>query len=377
MHRLGFALSCLVILSACGGSTTGSSTPNTSPSVATSSAATSASPVSAKPATSASASASASVSAGAAASKPVPSGTLVIPYSQPAAGFVPLWLAHDKGLFKKYGLTTDVRNLQPPTDIQSVVSGETPIGVDGSLGANAIASGAPITFIAVPGPIFTQSIYAAPNAGISSIGELVGKTVGATGRGGSSDNALHTLLAKEGVDASKVNIAYLRDDSTILAALTGGSIQAAILTSPNTLRAKQSGAKELVYMPPLKLRTVNNGIIARVDYAKQHPDVVENFLKAYIEGIKIARTDATTTKASIATYTKLDDQVMLEESYRTALTLWVPYPLATDDEFQNVIALATEANVKNHKPSDFYDNSYLQKLQDFVKTVYPEGVPTA
>ncbi len=375
LHAL--VVSSALLLAACGGGAAPSpsaSAPATSPaqSLAASAAA--------KPATSAGASTAAKPAPPASASataKPVASGTILIPYSQPAAAFAPLWLAQDKGLFAKYGLTTDIRNIQPPTDIQTVVSGESPIGVDGSLGVNAIASGAPITFIAVPGPIFTQSIFAGPKANINTVQDLIGKTVGATGKGGSSDNALHSYLAKEGVDASKITVAYLRDDSAILAALTSGSIQAAVLTSPNTLRAKQSGAKELVYMPPLKLRTVNNGIIARKDYAQQHPDVIANFLKAYIEAIKIARTDPTATKASITTYTKLDDQTMLDDTYKTALSLWVPFPLAEDADLQNVIDLSSEANVKSKKPSDFYDNSYLQKLQEFVKTVYPEGIPSA
>jgi ABC-type nitrate/sulfonate/bicarbonate transport system substrate-binding protein len=253
------------------------------------------------------------------------------------------------------------------------VSGESPIGVDGSLGVNAIASGAPITFIAVPGPIFTQSVYAAPS--LNSLQDLVGKSVGATGKGGSSDNALHTLLAKAGIDASKVNIVYLRDDSAIFAGLQGGSIQAAILTSPNTLRAKQAGFKELAYTPDMKLQTVNNGIIVNKTWAQGRGDEVQSFLKAYIEGLKIAKSDPATTKTAITKYAKLDDQAMLDESYKTVSVMWVAYPLAGDADFQNVIDLSSEANVKSRKPSDFYDNSYLQKLQDFVKGLYPQGVP--
>ncbi|HEY8691165.1 MAG TPA: ABC transporter substrate-binding protein [Chloroflexota bacterium] len=305
----------------------------------------------------------------------MPSGTLLIPYSQPAAAFATLWITQDQGLFKKYGLNTEIRNLQPPTDVQSVVSGETPIGMDGSLGIGAIAGGAPITFVAVPGPIFTQSIFG--QSSMNSVQDLGGKSFGVTARGGSSDNALRSVLAREGVDPSKLNIAYLRDDSAILAALTGGAVQGAILTSPNTLRAKQAGFKELVYTPPLKLQTVNNAINVNTAWAKQHPDMVESFLKALLEGIKIAKTDPVTAKASIAKYAKLDDQALLDESYKTASSMWAAYPLAADKNFQNVIDLSAEANLKTHKPSEFYDNSYLLKLQDFVKTLYPEGVPSS
>jgi len=37
---------------------------------------------------------------------------------------------------------------------------------------------------------------------------------------------------------------YLRDDSTILAALQSGQVQGAIITSPNTLRARQAGLRQ-------------------------------------------------------------------------------------------------------------------------------------
>ncbi|HLG74116.1 MAG TPA: ABC transporter substrate-binding protein [Chloroflexota bacterium] len=383
MRRILSTLSCLVILSACGGQaaapsaqpSTGAATTSAAAASPASAASTNAS-TAAKPAASGLASAK-PAAGGSAAAKPVASGAMLIPFSQPAAAFAPTWLAVQQGLFAKYGINADVRNLQPPTDVQSVVSGEAPMGVDGSLGIGAIASGAGITYIAVPGPIFTQSVFAGPNTGIQDLKGLVGKSVAVTSRGGSSDNALHSVLAKEGVDATKVNFVYLRDDSAILASLTSGAVQAAILTSPNTLRAKQAGLKELVYMPPLKLQTVNNGIVANKAYAAQHPDVVENFLKAYIEAIKIARTDPDTTKKAITAYTKVDDPALLDESYKTSLTLWVPYPRMNDAEFQNVMDLAVEPSVRTHKPSEFYDNSYLDKLQDFVKTLYPEGLPSA
>lgn len=299
---------------------------------------------------------------------------MLIPYSQPAAAFATLWIAQEQGLFKKYGLNAEIRNLQPPTDVQAVISGEASIGMDGSLGIGAIASGAPITFIAVPGPIYTQSIFG--QASMSSLKDLVGKSVAVTARGGSSDVALRTVLANEGIDVTKLNIVNLRDDSAILAAVTGGSVQGAILTSPNTLRAKQAGFKELAYLPDMKLQTVNNAINVNRPWAQQHPDAVENFLKALLEGIKVAKTDPATTKQIIAKYTKVDDPALLDESYKTASTLWAAYPLMHDANFQNVMNQSTEENVKARKPSEFYDNSYLEKLSDFVTGLYPGGIPS-
>src|SRR5579862_8902800 len=166
-----------------------------------------------------------------------------IAYSQVAAAFAQLWVAQDGGFFKKYGLDAQVSHLTPPTDIQAVVSSEMDFVVDGASGVGAMTSGANLTFIAVPLPIFTQSIYAQPS--IQNAKDLVGKNLGATNQGSSGDNAIKTYLLKEGIDLASVHFAYLRDDAAVLAALQSGQIQASVLTSPNTLRAKQSGLHEL------------------------------------------------------------------------------------------------------------------------------------
>lgn len=297
-----------------------------------------------------------------------------IAYSQVAAAFAQLWVAQDGGFFKKYGLDPQVAHLTPPTDIQAVVSGEMDFVVDGASGVGAMTSGANLTFIAVPLPIFTQSIYAQPS--IQSAKDLVGKNLGATNQGSSGDNAIKTYLLKEGIDLTSVHFAYLRDDAAVLAALQSGQVQASVLTSPNTLRAKQSGLHELSYLPDLKLETVNQSLNVRKDWAQQHPDIVLNFLRAWIDGARQARTDVAGTKAIISKYTQLTDQAQLDDSYKTALSGWAAYPLPKDSQFQNVISLSPDTRVKTHKPSDFYEDSYLKQLDGFVKNLYPQGVPS-
>ncbi|MFI5270053.1 MAG: hypothetical protein ACHQ7M_21970, partial [Chloroflexota bacterium] len=136
------------------------------------------------------------------------------------------------------------------------------------------------------------------------------------------------------------------------------------------------GLREISYLPSLKLETVNQGLNVRKDWAQQHPDLVLSFLKAWIEGAKEARTDVAGTKAIISKYAELTDPVQLDDTYKTALAGWAAYPLPKDSQFQNVISLSTDEKVKTHKPSDFYDDSYLKQLDGFVKSLYPEGVPT-
>jgi ABC-type nitrate/sulfonate/bicarbonate transport system substrate-binding protein len=298
-----------------------------------------------------------------------------IAFSQVAAAFAPVALAQDQGIFKKYGFDADVRPLAKPADIQALMAGDVQITIDGSAAVDAIASGADLVYIASPVPVYTQSVYG--DRSLHKLSDLVGKTVGVTSQGGSSDNALRTLFLKEGIDASQVNLTYLREDSAILAALQTGAVQAAILTSPNTLRAREAGLNEIVNTVPLKLRTINNGIVVRRDYAQQHEDVILSFLKAYMEAIDELKTDPELGKATVSKFTKLTDPALLDESYSMAVSTLMTYPLVQETAVQNVIDMSSTPEVKAHKPSDYYDNSYLQKLESFARALDPQVVAAA
>jgi NitT/TauT family transport system substrate-binding protein len=295
-----------------------------------------------------------------------------IAYSQVAAAFAPIWIANDQGLLRKHGLDAEVVSLAKPVDIQSLVSGDVQITVDGSAAVDAIAGGANLIYVGVPLPVYTQAVYGQPS--IQSLGGLAGKTIGVTSQGGSSDNALRTLLAREGVDQSQLNITYLREDAAILAALQNGNVQAAILTSPNMLRAREAGMREIVDTVPLNLRTINTGLITRKDWARDNEDQVLSFLRAYMEASKIAKTDPDTTKALITKYTGLTDAAMLDEAYQNSAAGWAIYPIVHDADVQNVIDLSANPEVKARKPADYYDNSYLQKLESFARALDPQSV---
>ena len=312
-------------------------------------------------------------SAGSAAAK-APPATVKVSYAQPVAATAAMWMAHDNGTFKKYGVNTDVVRIAPPADIQAMVGGDTQFGFGGTGAMAAAAGGANLKFIAITTGVYLQTVFA--NNSIQKMSDLVGKSVGATTKGGPSDFAIHTVLAREGVDASKVNILYLRDDNANVAALESGQIPAAILTSPNNLRAAKDGFHLVVDMTPLKIHTATQGIFVRADWAQQHQDTVLNFLKAYLESVKVDKTDAAAAKATITKWTQIEDQAIVDESYRSTLAglAWDPVPL--DDEFQNIIDLTDDPKIKALTPSAYYDASYLQKLDGFIHDLYPQGIPS-
>ena len=174
-----------------------------------------------------------------------------IGYGLSSSAYAPLWIAQDQGLFKRQGLTTEVMLLPPPRGNQALISGNIQLAIGGGDTIAAVANGANLTDIAETVQIYGTALYGLPS--IQNVSDLIGKSVAASSKGGSLDHALRTLLAREGVDASKVNIVYLGDDANSLAALENNTIQAAMLTPPNTLHARQAGMRLVADTIPLKL----------------------------------------------------------------------------------------------------------------------------
>jgi len=56
---------------------------------------------------------------------------VVVTYAQPSGAFTPIWLAHEAGLFKKYGLNATLQLLTPQVSAQAVISEEADFYTDG------------------------------------------------------------------------------------------------------------------------------------------------------------------------------------------------------------------------------------------------------
>ncbi len=58
------------------------------------------------------------------------------------------------------------------------------------------------------------------------------------------------------------------------------------------MKAQHAGLKELVNVTEQNIPMIHAALASTKDYVKAEPDNVRRFLQAYLEGIKISRTDA-------------------------------------------------------------------------------------
>ena len=287
-----------------------------------------------------------------------------------------IWAAEDGGYLKKYGLAAEVLGIADSTQaVPSILTGDTPIncGLSGTALVASGLQGSDLVFVGVTINTFPSSIYV--KSSIQSAAALRGGKVGVTRFGTASDTAGRIGLKQVGLDPARdVTLIQTGGLNESLAAMQSGQLDAGVLSPPVTLLARTAGFRELVDVSNAGVEYVYNGIATSRGFAKQNPAVIENVLKAVIEGVQRFRTDAEFGKKVTADRTKLQDQAQVEETWRLFATKYLKQPpFLTDAALQSVLdeLSANNAKAKAATPKDFYDNSFLKKLEDagFIRSV--------
>ena len=292
-------------------------------------------------------------------------------YAAISGAFAPLWIATEKGLFTKYGLNVDLRYIAPATATQALLAKNLDIINPGGEIVEAGLNGEPVVFIAGILNRAVMSIYAKPE--IISMSDLKGKVLGVTVPGATTDFAARVLLQQSGLAPGKdVKLLYLRGMPEILAGINQGNAVAGIFTAPTTLKARAAGLKELVNVTEKNIPMIHAALATTKDYLKTHPDLTRRFLQAYLEGIKIALTDAEFAKQMISKYTKTTDAADLESSYQAFVPAWERLPMVPAEAVQTMLNFASHSSAKAAKPESLIDNSILMELgkSGFVDKLY-------
>jgi NitT/TauT family transport system substrate-binding protein len=292
-------------------------------------------------------------------------------YAAFSGAFAPLWITAERDLFTKYGLNVDLRYIAPATATQALLSKNLDIINPGGEIVEAGLNGEAVVYIAGILNRAVMSIYAKPE--INSMGDLKGKVLGVTVPGATTDFAARVLLQQAGLTPGKdVKLLYLKGMVEILAGISQGNAVAGIFTAPTTLKARNAGLKELVNVTEKNIPMVHAGLATTRDYLRTQPDNARRFLQAYLEGIKIALTDAELAKRIIGKYTKTTDPGDLESSYQSFFPAWERLPIVPAAAVQTLLNFASHQNAKTAKPESLIDNSILNELgkSGFVEKLY-------
>ena len=127
---------------------------------------------------------------------------------------------------------------------------------------------------------------------VTSMADLAGKTVYATGEGANPEYVLNYLLTENGVDPAGVDIQWMTAQE-VTAQMVSSEDGICMLPVPaaTALMIQDSGVRQALSLTD-EWSTVSDGelamgcIVARTDYIEENPLGVENFLRAYEESIE-------------------------------------------------------------------------------------------
>jgi len=272
-----------------------------------------------------------------------------------------LWIAQERGFFKKNGLNIDLTHIPTNQAVQALVGGKIQFTTAGPQIIEANLAGADTVYILSPVNSFVFSVYSKPE--ITSMKALAGKTIGATNKGTPTDIAGHMVVTQSGLKPDvDVKFAYLKELPALVAALQQGVIDAAILSAPSTLTARNFGLKELLNITALKIPFVQHGIGTTRSFISTNQDLVRRFVRSAAEGIDYARKNRADTIAIMSKYTKITDPAQLQESLSTNEPGWERIPAPNQQAIEAVLAASENPKAKSAKWDQFVDDRFVKEL---------------
>ena len=276
-----------------------------------------------------------------------------------------LWTAAEVKSFQRYGLDVSLLYIpSAPQVVRVMLAGDAQITVTGGAAVvSANLSGADLVFIG--GIVNVPAFYVMAAPEIKSIEELRGATVGVTRFGSSSDFAMRYVLQKHGLRPEKdVTLLQLGGMLELATALSKRLVTAATLSSPADLRARKSGAQQLINMATTGVSFPQSAIVTTRSYIQAHEDEVLNFLRAYAEGMQRMTADKAMAKKVIQKYSRETDPDVLESTYRYGLDYIAPVPYPAREGIVEILKQSNHPKAKNANPDDFIDMSLVKKLAE-------------
>jgi len=289
-----------------------------------------------------------------------------------------VWVAEEKGLFRKNGLEVEVIvtgqggtagiSALLANDIQMVNSA-------GDVLVAAALRGGDTVMVASVVNKGLQRLVSKPE--IKTAADLKGKRVGVTRIGAVSHSVLLMMLQRWKMNVNDVQVLQLGSSPNMLASLDKGGVDAAVLTIPSMFVAEDRGYPVLLDMADTDIYYLHTMVATTRQYIKANRDKVLRFLRGYVEGIAFVKHNKKESLDVVRKKLRLgpEQERNLERSLDLLIAKYyesVPYPSLRGVE--TVLGFIEKDNpkAKSADPKSFVDDSLLREIEQsgFIKKLY-------
>ena len=292
-----------------------------------------------------------------------------------------IWLAEEKGLFKKYGANVEVIFIGGGASrvVSALLAGEIQFSVGGGDAViRAALRGADTVLAFSPMNRGLQRLISRPD--IRTPEELKGKRVAITRFGSAGHWAFQLFVKKWGMRPEDFQLIQLEASPAMLVSLERGGCEAAVLTMPSFFLAEEKGFRTLADPAEMDIYYLQNSVDTTRSYLKTNRAQAIRFGKGLIEGVayfkkyKKESLEVLQKKLRIQSAQEKDIKY-LEASYNLLATKYynptlyvTPRAVETSLEF----IAATEPKARAAEARSFVDESVIREIEasGFIKNLY-------
>ena len=283
--------------------------------------------------------------------------SLTVAYAAPGAGFSDLYVGVADGIFKKYGLNVKIVQVTPNNLIPALVGGSAQIvGGVADTAASAILGGENLKYIALTQGTYNLQLWV--NKGITSVHDLVGKTVALTTVGSEVVFGLNALLQEDGINPSSVGRKFLVTQAEELSAMRSGAAVAALFQPPNAQSLTKIGSRVLDSLSNLPFAV--GAYTTTSSYMTANPGVIAKFIAAEKANLAFLRSSPQPTMAAMQRYNPTSTAAGDKIAYNFFLNVWKKDPTVDPSLIQ---AAFTRAAASAHKTAPSSVTQYIVSPQ--------------
>ena len=292
-----------------------------------------------------------------------------------------IWVAEEKGLFKKHGLDAEVIIIGGGASrvVSSLVAGEIQFSVGGGDAViRAALRGADGVLAASPMKTGLQRMMVRPD--IKTPADIKGKTIAVTRFGSASHWVLQLFLRKWGMRTDDIKMLQLGSSPAMFASLEKGAVDGAVFTIPTFFLAEERGYRTLADPVEMEIYYLQNSVDTTRSYIKRHRDQALRVVKVLCEGLayfqknKKESLEVLQKKLRIQSaqerdvkYLELSYQLLADKFYNRA-----PYANPKAIETTLEFISGEEPKAKGADPKQFLDESLVREVEasGFIKALY-------
>jgi len=204
--------------------------------------------------------------------------------------------------------------------------------------------------------------------------DLKGKRVGVTRLGATPDALARAMLKMWGLDpATDVTMVQLNEMGLLVQGLVNGVIDAAPISIPSNIRAKNLGFTELFDMTKLNKTYITGSVVTRKRFLEGQRDVAKRFMKGFLEGMKTYLEDENFSINVIQKWTRAKNRDETKEAYALQARHMLKVPRTSIEGVKTILeGLDRIPAAKTADPHRFIDFTILDELEKegFFKSLY-------